>query len=152
MTTKIMTLCVVHDDSSILLGMKKRGFGKDLYNGFGGKVRKGEKIIDAARRELEEEIGIKAIGIEKRGHLIFQFEGSSDILKVYLFHVSKYTGNPTEGDEMRPETFSFDNIPYKKMWLDDYYWLPLFIAGKNIKGSFIFDKAGKIKSCELKAD
>ena len=29
---------------SILLGMKKRGFGVGKYNGFGGKVEKDESI------------------------------------------------------------------------------------------------------------
>ncbi len=34
----------------ILLGMKKRGFGTGKFTGFGGKVEKGEEIIQAAIR------------------------------------------------------------------------------------------------------
>jgi 8-oxo-dGTP diphosphatase/2-hydroxy-dATP diphosphatase len=38
--------------------MKKRGFGKGKWNGFGGKVEEGECIEDSAIRELEEECGL----------------------------------------------------------------------------------------------
>ena len=52
------TLCFVRKDDKILLGMKKRGFGKGKYNGFGGKKEDNETIHDAAIRELREESGI----------------------------------------------------------------------------------------------
>ncbi len=38
------------DSSKMLLGMKKRGLGEGKWNGFGGKVEKGEKIPQAAIR------------------------------------------------------------------------------------------------------
>ncbi len=47
-----------YSDGSVLLGMKKRGFGAGKWNGFGGKVEKGESNTQAAIRELEEESGI----------------------------------------------------------------------------------------------
>lgn len=42
------------------VGQKRRGFGEGLYNGFGGKVEKGEHVIEAAVRELQEECGLVA--------------------------------------------------------------------------------------------
>eukprot|EP00056_Hartaetosiga_gracilis_P017259 m.6783 g.6783 ORF g.6783 m.6783 type:complete len:151 (-) comp5533_c0_seq1:454-906(-) len=42
------------DRKRILLGMKKRGFGKGKFNGFGGKLEKGETVEEAAVRELQE--------------------------------------------------------------------------------------------------
>jgi len=60
---KLLTLVLVQDGalpkSRILLGMKKRGFGEGNYNGFGGKVEKGESVREGAIRELEEECCIK---------------------------------------------------------------------------------------------
>jgi hypothetical protein len=35
---KPLTLCMVHQDNKLLLGMKKRGFGEGRWNGFGGKL------------------------------------------------------------------------------------------------------------------
>ena len=57
MNKKILTLCIIHQHSKILLGMKKRGHGVGKWNGFGGKVEKGETIEEAARRETKEEAG-----------------------------------------------------------------------------------------------
>jgi ADP-ribose pyrophosphatase YjhB (NUDIX family) len=50
---KEATLCLLIEGDKILLAMKKRGFGVGKWNGLGGKVALGEKIIDAAIRELE---------------------------------------------------------------------------------------------------
>lgn len=61
---KDLTLVLVVDKGTdgapwrILLGLKKRGFGAGKWNGFGGKVEKGETIEAAALRELEEESGL----------------------------------------------------------------------------------------------
>ena len=45
----------IDEQNRILLGRKKRGFGADKYNGFGGKLEAGESFRDCAIRELFEE-------------------------------------------------------------------------------------------------
>ena len=49
---KLYTLVFVHDlpSSKVLLGLKKRGFGINKWNGMGGKVEPGESFIDCAKR------------------------------------------------------------------------------------------------------
>ena len=47
---KLLTLLFVLTPGKVLLGMKKRGFGKGRWNGFGGKVQEGETIEDGAIR------------------------------------------------------------------------------------------------------
>lgn len=49
---KLLTLLFVLTPGKVLLGMKKRGFGKGRWNGFGGKVQPGETIEDGAIRFL----------------------------------------------------------------------------------------------------
>lgn len=49
-TCILYTLIVVKKEDDILLGYKKRGFGVNRWNGFGGKVESGENIVDAAIR------------------------------------------------------------------------------------------------------
>ena len=44
------------------LGEKKVGFGAGKYNGFGGKVKKGEAIEVAATREIREEFLTDVVG------------------------------------------------------------------------------------------
>ena len=50
-----VTLCLLVKGGNISLAKKKRGFGKDRWNGYGGKVKPGEAIKIAAIRELLEE-------------------------------------------------------------------------------------------------
>lgn len=47
---KIFSLVFIRKASDILLGLKKRGFGKGKWNGFGGKVESGESILQGAMR------------------------------------------------------------------------------------------------------
>lgn len=146
---KILTLCVVHDDKQILLGLKKRGFGEGKWNGFGGKVQEGEGVEEAARRELREEAGIDAQEMRRRGVIAFEFSGNPEILEVHIFSCSDFSGEPRESDEMRPRLFNLGEIPYGSMWPDDKYWLPMLLAGKNFKGKFFFEEQDKIAEFDL---
>ena len=48
--TKLYTLALIRNNSDVLLGMKKRGFGVGRWNGFGGKVHSNETVLEAAKR------------------------------------------------------------------------------------------------------
>lgn len=135
---KIMTLCILHNDEKILLGMKKRGFGQGKWNGFGGKVQDGESIEKAAEREITEEAGITAHNLTKRGIITFEFEDDPVLLKVHVFSASGFDGEPQESDEMKPSWFELSEIPFNEMWPDDRYWMPLLFAGKNFNAYFKF--------------
>ena len=119
--------------------MKKRGFGAGRWNGFGGKVEQGESIEEAAKREISEEAGIKVSVLEKFGELDFEFTGQEEILNVNIFKAEGFEGEPVEGEEMKPQWFASEEIPYNQMWPDDKYWLPLFLDGKKFEGKFVFE-------------
>ncbi len=150
-----MTLCLIHDHPRVLLGMKKIGFGAGRWNGFGGKVKEGESIEDAAKREMLEEAGVTVENLDKRGIIKFSFENDPVELEVHIFKAEAYSGEPRETDEMRPCWFEVDEIPFAKMWSDDLYWMPLFLQGKKFRGRFLFDRpstadyAAKIISKEI---
>jgi 8-oxo-dGTP diphosphatase/2-hydroxy-dATP diphosphatase len=138
---KVMTVAIFYDPSSgkILLGLKKRGFGVGRWNGYGGKVKEGESIRKAARREIFEEAGIIAKDLEEVGKIDFEFVDKPDeILEVHFFKIGGYYGNPRETEEMRPGWFEAHNIPYDLMWPDDKVWMPLFLQGKNFEGRILF--------------
>lgn len=146
---KLLTLTIIHRQKEVLLGMKKRGFGLGRWNGFGGKVVAPETIEDAARRELKEEAGIEAAGLEKAGILDFEFVGNPEILQVHVFRAEAFKGELKESEEMRPQWFHVDNIPFSSMWPDDFYWLPLFLNKKKFKGKFLFNNENTILNYEL---
>ena len=118
MNKKIMTLCCIYNDKRILLGMKKRGFGEGRWNGFGGKVHKGETIEEAAKRELIEEACIKVDKIDKRGVLLFEFEGNPEKLEMHIFSSNTFEGEPMETEEMKPQWFLEKDIPFDQTWPD----------------------------------
>lgn len=146
---KIETVLIVYLHPNILLGMKKVGFGKGKYNGFGGKVKDGETLEEAVTREVFEEAGIKIKNPERVGKILFKFESGEEEHIVHFFKVNKTKGTPKESDEMKPEWFDIENIPYEKMWADDKYWLPLLLSGKKSKGKFHFDKNLEISDYKL---
>lgn len=150
MATKIMTLVFLQRDGEILLGIKKRGFGVGKWNGLGGKVKPDESIEQAAVRELEEEIGVHADvnDIDKRAILTFFGEDESDI-EMHVFKVNSWQGEPHESEEMRPQWFKIDAIPYENMWDDDPIWLPKFLVGEEFVARFWFNENKKVIKYEV---
>lgn len=146
---KILTLCIIHDHSRVLLGLKKRGFGQGLWNGFGGKVEPGETIEQAALRELAEEAKVQITEIKKHGIIEFEFINEPEILEVHIFKGLGLVGEPTETEEMKPQWFNVEQIPFDQMWPDDAYWLPLFLEDKIFKGKFLFKDPNTILETNL---
>lgn len=135
------TLCFLIKENEILLGMKKTGFGQGKYNGFGGKIKHGETVLQAAVRELEEESGIQVEEeqLEYVGILDFIFPASPQLRHdVHIFLARTWRGEPSETEEMKPQWFLHSAIPYDQMWQDDRYWLPNVLTGKIVKGSVVF--------------
>ncbi|KAM8824146.1 oxidized purine nucleoside triphosphate hydrolase [Synchiropus picturatus] len=138
LSPKLLTLVLVVQPTRVLLGLKKRGFGEGKWNGFGGKVQCGETIEQAARRELLEESGLTVDALEKVGNIKFEFVGETQLLDVHVFRADSYNGDPTESEEMRPQWFDRDKIPFSQMWADDVLWFPLLLQHKKFVGYFKF--------------
>lgn len=108
-----------------------------------------ETLKESLRREVLEEAGIVVVAPEKLGIIEFEFQGNPEILEVHIFRAAKFTGEPVEGEEMKPQWFHVDEIPFKEMWPDDIYWMPLFLTGKKFKGKFLFGESDSILEQEL---
>jgi 8-oxo-dGTP diphosphatase/2-hydroxy-dATP diphosphatase len=121
--------------------MKKRGFGEGRWNGVGGKVEAGESIEQAMIRETKEEIGVIPTVYQKVADIRFDeyFKGEPTIMHVHVFIASIWKGEPTESDEMAPQWFDVQAIPYDEMWSDDRFWLPQVLRGDKISADFKLD-------------
>ncbi|KAG7175188.1 7,8-dihydro-8-oxoguanine triphosphatase-like [Homarus americanus] len=149
-TRKLFTLAFIREGDKVLLGFKKRGFGQGRWNAFGGKVEPGETTEEGAIREVREEAGVEVVGgVEKVGELEFTFEGDTTLMHVIVYHARGYTGTPTESEEMKPQWFNVDNIPYTKMWPDDELWYPIYLRGGKFRGAFHFRGYDQILSQKL---
>ena len=142
---KDRTLCFLIKENlepEILLGFKKVRFGAGKYAGFGGGVEPGESIIGAAVREMKEEAGVIVFedSLQQVGHLTFLFPANpswSQVVHVFLTHT--WEGTPVESEEMRPDWFPQDRVPYEQMWQDAAQWLSKILAGEHIRATFTFN-------------
>lgn len=152
------TLCFLikgdRENKEILLAMKKRGFGAGKWNGVGGKIdlEKGDKdIIDTAVRETKEEIGVKVRELDRVAVINFHFPYKEEWnQQVHVFFVKKWEGEPKESEEMSPQWFRTDEIPFEGTWDDDKYWLPQALRGKKLKADFVFKEGETIDKQKIK--
>lgn len=136
------TLLLLRKYDEVLLAMKKRGFGEGNFNGVGGKLKDGESPEQAMIRETEEEIGIIPTNYEKVGILDFIefYKGEKENVVVHLYTSTEWKGEIRESEEMKPQWFKINDVPYDKMFPDDKYWLPVLLDGKKFNAFFEFDE------------
>jgi len=148
-----VTWMMLRDGDRVLLGLKKSGFGEGYINGVGGKVDPGETPRQAAVREIHEEIGVKIKQCERVATIVFDdlfFKGVRRQLIMHCYVSSSWEGEPIETDEMKPEWFGADQIPYDRMWADDKFWLPQVLAEQKLEARFKFNDDFEILEQEVK--
>lgn len=139
-------LCLLVRRGEVCLAMKKRGFGMGKWNGYGGKVQDGESLREAAAREVREESGV---AIDPRdlipcGDIEFYFRDHPEFNQcVYLFTAARWTGEPQETEEMKPQWFPIGELPFHAMWIGDVTWMPRVLRGKRVSGEFHYDESGE---------
>lgn len=148
MEEKVLSLLFLRRGNSVLLAMKKRGFGVGRWNGVGGKIEEGESVEQAMIREAQEEIGVTPVTYKKVGELFFNefFKGEPTLMRVHVYTATQWHGTPVESEEMKPQWFSTETIPYPDMWPDDPYWLPSVLDGKEVTAHFTLDESDAIIS------
>ena len=122
----------------VLLIMKKTGLGKGKVNAPGGRLEPGESCLEAAIRECQEEVSLTPLNPEKRVELHFQFTSGYALYGEALF-TDSWEGEPQSSDEADPFWCDLDKLPWDHMWEDDRRWLPLALAGKKLRGFYVFD-------------
>lgn len=129
--------------SEICLAMKKRSYGKGKWNGSGGKVgdNGAETIRASAVREVKEELDldISEASLNLVGQTEFIDKANNNFSQmINIFVVNEWNGEPTESEEMKPQWFGVEEIPYDDMWEDDKYWLPMLLREELFEGKSFF--------------
>lgn len=125
--------------TEICLAMKKRRFGVNRWNGPGGKLEGDENLEEGAKREVKEEIGVEVELTNKVAELSFYFPHKPEWSQtVHVYFSEDWSGEPSESEEMRPQWFSVDSLPYDSMWPSDPFWLPDVLDDKLVKAKIVF--------------
>ncbi len=143
--------------SKVLLGFKKIGFGQGKFTGIGGKIEPGEGVAEAALRELTEETGVTVPHhrfLENLAIIEFHFPHKPTWdHRVYVFATHHWEGTPAESDEIIPQWFKVEEIPYLQMWDDSSYWLPKILTGEKFQAKFKFNADNAtVKKAEFKTE
>lgn len=142
------TLLFVRDGGRLLLIRKKRGHGAGKINAPGGKIDAGETPEESAVRETREEVGVRALNPVHMAVLRFVDRVDPQWLG-HVFVAASHEGTPLETEEAEPFWVPLDAIPYAGMWEDDRIWLPEVLAGRPVRGDFLFE-TGKLLSYALR--
>jgi 8-oxo-dGTP diphosphatase/2-hydroxy-dATP diphosphatase len=93
---------------------------------------------------------VKVDDLEQVGVIDFEWVGQSVLHEVHVFKASQFTGEPEETEEMRPQWFPEESIPFTQMWLDDKVWYPFLLQDVKFKGYFLFRGNTEILSYTLR--
>ncbi len=144
-------VCVVYllrqgaDRTEILLGEKLTGLGVGKLVGAGGKVEPGETPVEAAVREVAEELGVAVdvAALEPISCITYPFvDRDAWSQRSFGFIARSWTGEPRESVELRPAWFNVDAIPFDRMWADAATWLPGALAGEFVERTIAFRADG----------
>jgi 8-oxo-dGTP diphosphatase len=134
----IAVLCFIFREGEVLLIEKLRGLGAGKVNAPGGRLEVGETPLQAAIREVQEEVSVTPHDLSQVGNLKFAFVDGYN-LECWVFRAESHSGTPTESAEAIPFWSPIDDLPYHRMWADDREWLPYLLRREPFAGEFIFD-------------
>ena len=165
MTSKSVRLIqtIIVRRERVLLGRWKKGPFEGRYSGFiGERIGEGterESVEEAAARTVRDLSGVRIDPdcLEKRARFEFhevdpqcpaaKHLGSSyDELQLFydgdsvgVDFAASLCNDMRETNEMIPEWFAIEDIPYAIMPEDDKVWYPHFLAGARLTGRFVFN-------------
>jgi 8-oxo-dGTP diphosphatase len=133
---QVATLLFVVRRAQVLLIHKRRGHGAGKINGPGGMVEAGETPLQCALREIEEEVGVRAVHATPLIELRFPDTDGSSMLG-YAFKALDCVGVPRITAEAIPFWCPIERIPYDRMWQDDLVWLRYLLDDVPMQGEFL---------------
>jgi len=134
-------------DQSVLLGKKLRGLGQGRIVGPGGKVTKGETHLDAAIREVFEEVGIELTpdNLTHRAVITYPFpDRPENSQRSFVYTAEKWLGEAVSSDELEPRWYRLADIPWDQMWADAKLWLPRVFEGHFVEGTLTIGSVDEV--------
>jgi 8-oxo-dGTP diphosphatase len=126
------------DERSVLLGKKLRGLGQGRLVGPGGKVMAEETHLDAAVREVFEEVGVELTpgDLTHRAVITYPFlDRPENSQRSFVYTADRWVGEVVASEELEPQWYRLADIPWEHMWSDAKLWLPRVFDGHFVEGT-----------------
>lgn len=118
---ELVAIVVLHDENRLLLGKRTIEPGKGLWSFFGGYVERGEKVEEAAIREVKEET---SLSIQLEGFIgLYSEKGDSHVLAVYEASVDAdqiNRQNATSEEVSELAFFTWEELPSLAFPIDQH--------------------------------
>ena len=141
------TLCIIENNGKLAMLFRTKSPNKHKWNFVGGKIEDGEDITAAAKREAEEETGLKLHSIAFRGIVKWNNQDG-----MYVYYSNDFTGELQSSNEGIVEWKSIDWINESKDVVSNIpYFLPSILNLKEQPKThhFFYDQHGKIMEREV---
>jgi 8-oxo-dGTP diphosphatase len=137
---RIVTLAIITKDGKTLLGEKKKGeIGTGTLNGPGGKLDPGETITECLIREVREELDI-ALFPERltKIAIVTFFAAGEAFFECHVYRTNTFEGELQETDDMIPNWYDNENLPYERMLEADRLWFKKAVDGEKFNANVYY--------------
>ncbi len=143
---KVATLAIMVRRKKVLLGLKRGGpeVGEGTFNGPGGKLEKGESLVDCLWRETWEEIRIRIHRASaKKIAVITFFAGGVADFEVHVYLITRWKGMPLKTASMIPSWHCSNRLPLQRMLSSDRTWFERAVRGNTFHAQVFYRKRAK---------
>ncbi|WP_147267743.1 MULTISPECIES: NUDIX domain-containing protein [unclassified Halanaerobium] len=153
LNTVIVVFCYLIKDDKVLLIKRNNPPAQYEYTVVGGKKEKNENLIDACKREVEEETNLLVDNLKLMGIINNFIDGLEEEYLTFYFKTENFTGEIKSSLEGNVQWCNIEES-FKKEGISRYYEeiSPFVFAGEFFLGDIFVDQEGKIKEVKIKAD
>lgn len=91
------------------------------------------------------------LAMKKKGIINFTLRIEDKNVQMHAFLVYEWEREPVETEEMKPQWFKIQDVPYNQMWKSDSEWLPMMLDGKKFLATYTYEReGGKVEEREIK--